>query len=44
MKKFYLEPEAEIIELNASVVTELKASADNGNEPSIGVGDWNNQN
>lgn len=44
MKKDFLEPEAEIIELNASVVTELSASADNGNEPSIGIGDWDNQN
>ena len=40
MKKDFLEPEAEIIELNASVVTELSASQDNGNEPQIGVGNW----
>lgn len=40
MKKRFLEPEAEIIELNASVVTELSASKDNGNEPEIGIGGW----
>ena len=41
MKKDFLEPEAEIIELNASVVTGLIASSDNSKEDEIGVGGWN---
>lgn len=39
MKKFYTEPEAEVIEMDASVATELTLSSDNTNGDTVGIGD-----
>ena len=39
MKKFYTEPEAEVIEMDASVATELTLSPDNTTGDSIGIDD-----
>ena len=39
MKKFYLEPEAEIVEFDASVATGLTLSNENTNGDEVGIGD-----
>lgn len=40
MKKLYVEPEAEVIEINASVFTNLTASGDGTNETEFDVNNW----